>query len=57
MTPTYLVGSLVFAGTVRMIGVQLGRAYPCPAMHWARVIVGAMFYTAAFLALVAGLMD
>lgn len=50
----FIVGGSVFAVTVRVAGLLLGRFYPCPAMTRYRLIVGTALYALAVLSMIAG---
>lgn len=50
----YIVGGSVFAATIRIAGVLVGRLYPCATMLRYRIVVGIALYTLAALAIAAG---
>ncbi len=55
LTPIDLIlGGVAFIVTLRLIGLRLGQQYHCRAMRRGRIVGGAVLYTLAVLAIVAG---
>lgn len=52
----YVFGGLIWATTVRSMGMILGERYRCRQMFWGRVVVGIVFYGVAVLSIVAGVL-